>query len=330
MPRPVLAGALGDELLDPQAEARRPGRRRRTSACRGRRARARRSRARATGPGLVSRRVEVRAGLLGGRGALEQRVDRRADQRRGHEPEQRQRRVAPADVRVVLEASRGSRARAASSSSELPGSVIAMNWLPSGDQRVEVLEERQRLDRAARLGRDDEQRVLEVDLAPAPRGSPPGSVESSTCRSSASVGRAERPPEHLGREARAAHPEQHGVGEARRRRMPRANSTSSSARSSIASEIVSQPSRSPISGDARAAPQRLVLGPDAPRDVARCTAVAHARGDRRSRARRRSTAAIACGRPVSDRLARALDARRAACPSASRTPSMPCLEQRRR
>ena len=40
-----------------------------------------------------------------------------------------------------------------------------------------------------------------------------GSVESSTCSASASAGRAEGAPEHLGREARAAHPEQHGVGQ---------------------------------------------------------------------------------------------------------------------
>ena len=261
----MLAGALGDELLDPEAEARRPGRRRRTSACRGRGARARRARARARGPGLVVGRVEVRACLLGRRGALEQRVDRRADQRRRHEPEQRQRRVAPADVRVVLERTRGSRARAPARASELPGSVIAMKWLPVGHERVEVLEQRQRLDRPAGLRRDDEQRAARGRSPPGRRGSPPGRSSRARAgrarpavapkvRQSTSGARLEPP---MPSSTASVKP-----SAARRARTRRARRRARASRRRSSASRGGRRSRAP-----RAAPQRLVLGPHAAGDA---------------------------------------------------------------
>ena len=77
----------------------------------------------------------------------------------------------------------------------------------------------------------------------------PGSVESSTCSSSAPSVVAEGAADHLGREARAAHAEQH----ARRSKPvrlapPRRTPSARRACSSIFSVIVSQPSRLPISG----------------------------------------------------------------------------------
>ena len=115
--------------------------------------------------GVVLGVLEVRARLLGDLRALEQRPDVDARQRGRHEPEVRQRRVAPADLGVVLE-----RAAEAVLLGEVeqrwsPGSVIEHEVRAVALQRVEVLEQRDRLDRPAGLGGDEEQRLREVDLA---------------------------------------------------------------------------------------------------------------------------------------------------------------------
>ena len=89
-------------------------------------------------------------------------MDRGADQRRRNEPEERQRRIASADVWIVLEA--GAEGVLSRQFDERAPGIGDRDELLAADERVEVLEQRQRLDRAARLGRDDEQRVLELDL----------------------------------------------------------------------------------------------------------------------------------------------------------------------
>ena len=102
------------------------------------------------------------------------------------EPEVGQHGVAPADVRVVLEHApeavlgaelRERRARVGD------GDVVRAVAL----QRVEVLELRHRLDRAAGLRGDDEQRLVEVERRRATARIWSGCVESSTCRRIAPV-----------------------------------------------------------------------------------------------------------------------------------------------
>ena len=138
---------------------------------------------------VVLGRLEVRARLLGDLRALEDRPHVDAGQRGGDEPEVRERRVAPADLRVVEE-------RAAEA--VLLGEVDQRRaGVGDGDevaavalQRVEVLEQRQRLDRAARLRRDDEQRRREVDLGRRrPRSA---AARSSRARAGAARPRARR------------------------------------------------------------------------------------------------------------------------------------------
>ena len=152
----LLARALGDELLGPDAE-----RAERVVDDEGQlvAAGARELAEREPEPQarVVLGRLEVRARLLGDLRALEDRPHVDAGQRGGHEPEVRQRRVAPADLGVVEEGA---------AEAVLLGEVDQRRaGVGDGDevaavalQRVEVLEQRQRLDRPARLRRDDEQR----------------------------------------------------------------------------------------------------------------------------------------------------------------------------
>ena len=93
-------------------------------------------------------------------------------QRRRHDAERRQRAVAPADVRVAREhppegvlAGQLLQARAGVGDRHEAGAIF--------EQRPEVGEQRQRLDRAPRLGGDDEQRALRLDACLQPRGSWP-------------------------------------------------------------------------------------------------------------------------------------------------------------
>ena len=72
-------------------------------------------------PGVVLGVVEVRARLLGDLRALEQRPHVDAGQRGRHEPEVRQRRVAPADLGVVQERCGGSRAPRRGRAGSSPG-----------------------------------------------------------------------------------------------------------------------------------------------------------------------------------------------------------------
>ena len=109
----------------------------------------------------------------------------------------------------------GSRARSRAARAPSPGSVIAANCAPRPPVcSPEVLQVRARLDRRARLGGDDEQRPLEVDapLEPPDRLGV-GGVED--------VERLdlERPSQHLGRERRATHAQQHAVVELLGRRL---------------------------------------------------------------------------------------------------------------
>ena len=158
----LLAGALGDELLGPDAE-----RADRVVDDEGElvAAGARELAEREPEPQarVVLGRLEVRARLLGDLRALEDRPHVDAGQRGRHEPEVRQRRVAPADLGVVEEGA---------AEAVLLGQVDQRRaGVGDGDevaavalQRVEVLEQRQRLDRPARLRRDDEERRRDVDL----------------------------------------------------------------------------------------------------------------------------------------------------------------------
>ena len=100
----------------------------------------------------------------------------------------------------------------ASCSSGLPGSVTTTNWCGRG-QRLEVPVVRERLDRPAGLRGDDEERLVEVDRLLHARARRPDGSSRAPCRRSAVRDVAERAADHLGAERRAAHAEQHGVGE---------------------------------------------------------------------------------------------------------------------
>ena len=93
--------------------------------------------------------------------------------------------TAPSSARRCSGRSRtpaGSRAPRRGRRAPLPGSVTATNCVAvAAGALVEVLHVRQRLDRAAGLRGDDEQRLRQVDACPRARSTAPGSVESSTC-----------------------------------------------------------------------------------------------------------------------------------------------------
>ena len=196
-PLPLLAGGLGDQLLRPQAEAAR----------------------RLADADLVAALVPAGAELppeLEARVPLvetavvghplrvgEQPVDVDPHQRRRDDAERRQRGVAAADRRLAVEHV----AEAA-----LPREPLQVGArIGDGGERgaalsgllPEVVGVRARLERRAGLRRRDEQRPVEVErrLERADRGGM-RRVEH------VEAGRVERAPQHLGREARAAHPEQ--------------------------------------------------------------------------------------------------------------------------
>ena len=114
----VLAGGLGEQLLEPQPEGGDCSGRGRRSACRGPPAPPAASDAASRAAGLAAGGVG-RSASVHGRRRCQQRRDVDAGERRRHQPEERQRRVAPADVGRVLEdrsepALRGQRGRARS------------------------------------------------------------------------------------------------------------------------------------------------------------------------------------------------------------------------
>ena len=120
-------------------------------------------------PELDARAVEAVAVLLGLLRGLQQRLDVHAHQRRRHQAEVRQHRVAPADVRVVLEHPPEA---ALLGHVDQPAAGVGdrheLRAVAAG-ALVEVLHVRQRLHRAARLRGDDEQRLRQVHAAPPAR-----------------------------------------------------------------------------------------------------------------------------------------------------------------
>ena len=152
------------------------------------------------------------AGLPRRRRAREQVADLHAHQRGGTDAERRECAVAPADVRVAEE-----RVPEAVSLRELEKRRARIGYrdimAPLAQARPEILEQRARLDRAPRLGGDDEQRAsqLERDLEGADRGGV-GRVEHVQPGPSGAGGKAAT--QHLRGERGAAHAEQHDVGDA--------------------------------------------------------------------------------------------------------------------
>ena len=213
----TLARGLCDELLEPQAEARErridqerelvatlPGERAQRSAQPqpGRRRVAHRQRC----AGVVDR------GLPGAGGAREQGLHVHADQRGRNDAEGGQRRIASADVRVACEhpaeavlAGEALEARAGVGDRDEVGAA--------GIERVEVREQRQRLDRAARLRGDDEQRPPRVDRA-SHGGDRLGVGRVEHVQAHGAGERVKASPEHLRGQRGAAHAEQHGVAQA--------------------------------------------------------------------------------------------------------------------
>ena len=192
----------------------------------------------------------------------------------------------------------------ASSSSELPGSVIAMKWLPSRTSEW-------------KYSNSDSVSIVPPDLVETTNSVrsrsicsrtariAAGSVESSTCSASAPSVAPKVRQSTSG--ARLEPPIPSSTASVRpSAAQPRANSTSSSARSSIASEIVSQPRRSPISGDARDRPTATRPWPTRGARRRSSTAVAT-----RAATALESSPSIDGGdrrrAPGEDRLARALD-----------------------
>ena len=213
---PVLARALGDQLLDPGAEGR-PAR----PEGQGELVRAgqrRRAHAGAEGHAGAARRVAPRLVQLARR-AGQQRFEVGADQGRGHQAEQRQRRVAPAHVGRVEEdaavAAPGGQAfqraaRVGHGHEGLAGRVPARGARPLEEVPLEGRD----LDGAARLRGDHAQRARRVVR----RGHRPhrgrrGVVEHGQLEEARAD--AEHAPHHLGGEARATHAQQDRVGEAR-------------------------------------------------------------------------------------------------------------------
>ena len=102
-PLAFLARRLGDQLLDPRAEARDVGRDAPASACRGRPRAARRSPRPARRRGSPATGTAAPEAAANSHARADQRADVRADERRRDQAEVRQRRVAPADVGRVDE-----------------------------------------------------------------------------------------------------------------------------------------------------------------------------------------------------------------------------------
>ena len=206
-------------------------------------------------PGVRRRAVVVRAVLLRHLAPVQQAADVRAHQDRRDDPEVGHHRVAAADLRVVA---------------EHPPEAVLLGQLLERAARVgdrhelrpvparlleEVAEVRQRLDRPARLRRDEEERLRDVDGA-LELGHRAGIGRVEHVQPQPVLQRAERAPDHLGPEARPAHAEQRAVGEAVALHAPRPTPRGRCASSSIDSLIVSQPSRSATSG-APASPQSV-------------------------------------------------------------------------
>ena len=209
---PLLTGRLSDQLLDPQPEAldrRRDHESQLVAPPEGELANDRAKPQPRVGLGGV----EVGAVLLGHLAAVQQRLDVDAHQRRGHEPEVRQHRVAAADAGRVQE--RAPQPVIATEPLERAAGVGDDDELLRPGFVTEVPVVRQRLDRPAGLRGDDEQRLFEVQrLLDADNDIGMRGVEHLHAQSARN--RAERPRDHLGAERRAPNAEHHSVGEPRR------------------------------------------------------------------------------------------------------------------
>ncbi len=187
----LLAGRLGDQLFDPQAERIRM-----------------RSQAHARDAGETRAELETRivvappALLRHSLRPFEQAVDVEAHDRCGHHPERRQRRVAPAD--------RGLARHDLQEAVLLREPLEVGPWIGDRDERAalggEVGGVRARLQRRAGLRRGDEERLAHVQRV----------LEATDRRGvrrleHVEVLGAEQPAQHLGRETRAAHAEEHDV-----------------------------------------------------------------------------------------------------------------------
>ena len=250
----MLAGGLGDELLEPQPETgQRLGDHERELVAARLRERAERRAQPHAGRLLGARRSSdsavrgvAHADLPGAAAPASRASHVDADQRGGHDAEGRQRAVAPADVRIAGE--------------HLPEAVLLGELLEARagvgdrrevgaltDERPEVREQRQRLDRAARLGGDEEQRAVAGRSPARPRGSWPR--RSSRARA-APVDRASRPKQRRSTSGASEEPPMPSSTTSRRPSAATAPRTPPARRprSRIRSAIVSQPRRSAISG----------------------------------------------------------------------------------
>ena len=221
-PDTVLAGALGEELLGPGAEARDlvVGQERQLVA---------------TGLGegpdgqperhtRVARRIRLVAGAEHRLRRRQQGVEVDADERRWDEADIGQRRVSPADVRRVEELlaelvgvrdGLDALARVGDDDEVLPGAALVAvvgHGLELGlDARPGIGEEGVRLGRRARLGGDDHQRPDRVEIVERrPDVRRVGRVEDP--EGQVALLRPERPMEDVRREAAAAHPRHDGRG----------------------------------------------------------------------------------------------------------------------
>ena len=178
MPSAVLAGALRDELLHPGAERAQAGLGDdRELVAAGERRLAQHG-AEPQG-GVLARRDVGAAGHGDGAHAVEQPLEVDADQRRRHDAEEAERRVAAADVRrvhedgaeVLVERLLLERGALVGDRHEVVPGVVAVELR---EALVEVGVEAGRLGGAAGLARDDEERRLEVHGGLHGQRRPPG------------------------------------------------------------------------------------------------------------------------------------------------------------
>src|SRR5581483_11458714 len=199
-PPSLLARRLGEQLLDPEAEPVHVLEADLVAAL---------------PPALPEREPELEAGVAlvaaAGLGQLERAVEQPhevdAEERRRHEPEERERGVAAADRRLPGEGR--AEAAVAGDSLELRARVGDRRPLrPARRAPPEVVGVRAGLERRSRLRGGEEERPLEVE--PRLEGGDRAGVRGVEDVEAVA---AERAPEDLGRERRAAHPEQHDVVE---------------------------------------------------------------------------------------------------------------------
>jgi hypothetical protein len=148
--------------------------------------------------------VVAAAGVQHRLGAIEQAAEVDGHQRRREEPEHRQRRVAAADRRLAREHPRTARARELlQRRAGIGDRDETVASLAAPPEEVVV---RAGLERRPRFRGDDKERPGEVERI----GEPPDRLRMR-CVEHVETRGAEPAPEHLGRERRAPHPEEHHV-----------------------------------------------------------------------------------------------------------------------